>query len=230
MNTMTEAHNFAPLSENGRKLAPLIDHTQLKPDAPRSAIVKLCAEARFYGFASVCIHPCMVKLAVAELCGSGVKVCTVAGFPLGAGTSEAKSFETADAVQNGAQEIDMVMNISALKSGDPEYVREDIRSIVRTARKKLVKVILETCLLTDEEKALACRLAVTAGAAFVKTSTGLACGGATVEDVRLLRRTVGPDFGVKASGSIKTTADALRMVEAGANRLGTSASVAIVTG
>ena len=220
---------FAPKSARGAAVAPLIDHTLLKPDLREADVVRLCAEARFYGFASVCVPPCRIALARRELIGFPVKAGTVVGFPMGFATAAAKAAEAADAVQNGADELDMVLCVTALKDGDAGHVRKDIRGVVAAAAGRTVKVILETCLLTDEEKVRACRLAVEAGAGFVKTSTGLAGGGATVEDVRLMRRTVGAACGVKASGGIRTLAVALALIEAGATRLGTSSGVAIVT-
>jgi len=210
-------------------LAAYIDHTLLKPEATEKDILKLTAEAAQYHFASVCIHPYWVKLAAKELAGTGVKVCTVIGFPLGATTSETKAFETKKAIEDGADEIDMVINIGALKSGDIEAVEADIRAVVEAAQGKLVKVIIETCLLTNEEKELACRLAVKAGAHFVKTSTGFSTGGATIEDVKLMRQTVGDKAGVKASGGIHTKAEAEAMIEAGATRIGASSGVKIVS-
>lgn len=211
-------------------IAALIDHTLLKPEATRSDIEKLCAEARRYRFASVCVNPCWVPLAVAEVAGSGVKVCTVAGFPLGAGSTEIKRSETEVAVRVGAQEIDMVINIGALRSGDDETAKLDIQAVVETAHRRgaIVKVILETALLDDRQKAIACALASMAGADFVKTSTGFGPAGATVEDVALLRRAVGSEMGVKAAGGIRTLEDLKRMVAAGATRIGTSASVKII--
>ncbi|WP_046721566.1 deoxyribose-phosphate aldolase [Heyndrickxia coagulans] len=210
-------------------LAAYIDHTLLKPEATEKDILKLTAEAAQYHFASVCIHPYWVKLAARELAGTGVKVCTVIGFPLGATTAETKAFETKKAIEDGADEIDMVINIGALKSGDIEAVEADIRAVVEAAQGKLVKVIIETCLLTNEEKELACRLAVKAGAHFVKTSTGFSTGGATIEDVKLMRQTVGDKAGVKASGGIHTKAEAEAMIEAGATRIGASSGVKIVS-
>ncbi|UZH05709.1 deoxyribose-phosphate aldolase [Heyndrickxia coagulans] len=210
-------------------LAAYIDHTLLKPEATEKDILKLTAEAAQYHFASVCIHPYWVKLAAKELAGTGVKVCTVIGFPLGATTSETKAFETKKAIEDGAEEMDMVINIGALKSGDIEAVEADIRAVVEAAQGKLVKVIIETCLLTNEEKELACRLSVKAGAHFVKTSTGFSTGGATVEDVKLMRQTVGDKAGVKASGGIHTKAEAEAMIEAGATRIGASSGVKIVS-
>ncbi|AEH54653.1 MULTISPECIES: deoxyribose-phosphate aldolase [Heyndrickxia] len=210
-------------------LAAYIDHTLLKPEATEKDILKLTAEAAQYHFASVCIHPYWVKLAARELAGTGVKVCTVIGFPLGATTAETKAFETKKAIGDGADEIDMVINIGALKSGNTEAVEADIRAVVEAAQGKLVKVIIETCLLTNEEKELACRLSVKAGAHFVKTSTGFSTGGATVEDVKLMRQTVGDKAGVKASGGIHTKAEAEAMIEAGATRIGASSGVKIVS-
>jgi len=219
------------------ELAGRIDQTLLKPVATEADIVKLCAGARRYQFASVCVNSSFVPLVAKELAGTPVKVCSVVGFPLGAMATEAKAFETREAVLNGAAEIDMVMNIGLLKSGRHDLVREDIRRVVEAAREAgqsrglsavPVKVILETCYLTDEEKVLACRLAEEAGAAFVKTSTGFGSGGATVADVRLMRQTVGDRLGVKASGGIRSLEDALAMLEAGATRLGTSSGEAIV--
>lgn len=210
-------------------LAAYIDHTLLKPEATEKDILKLTAEAAQYHFASVCINPYWVKLATRELAGTGVKVCTVIGFPLGATTAETKAFETKKAIGDGADEIDMVINIGALKSGNTEAVEADIRAVVEAAQGKLVKVIIETCLLTNEEKELACRLAVKAGAHFVKTSTGFSTGGATIEDVKLMRQTVGDKAGVKASGGIHTKAEAEAMIEAGATRIGASSGVKIVS-
>lgn len=213
-----------------RALAGMIDHTLLKPEATEAEIRALCAEARTHGFFSVCVNPANVALAARELAGSSVAVCTVVGFPLGATTSEAKAFETRDAIANGAREIDMVLNVGALKSGQRDRVLADIRAVVTAAGEVPVKVILETALLTDDEKIMACQAAKEAGAAFVKTSTGFSKGGATVEDIRLMRRTVGPDMGVKASGGVRDFATASAMAEAGATRLGASSSVAIITG
>jgi len=209
----------------------LIDHTLLKPDATEEQIRQLCAEAREYGFASVCINPAWVSLAAQELAGSEVKVCTVIGFPLGATTPTTKAIEARDAIANGAQEIDMVINVGALKSGDDELVLRDVEAVVAAARDRaLVKVILETALLTKEEIVKACLLAKRAGADFVKTSTGFGGGGATVEDIALMRETVGEQMGVKASGGIRDRQTAEAMVAAGATRIGASASVAIATG
>lgn len=207
-----------------------IDHTLLKQDATKEQILKLVEEAKYYEFASVCVNPTWVSLAAKELAESVVKVCTVIGFPLGANTPAVKAFETKDAIANGADEIDMVINVGALKSGDVDLVETDIRAVVEAANGTLVKVIIETCLLTDEEKIVACQLAQKAGADFVKTSTGFSTGGATVTDVALMRQTVGPDMGVKASGGARSLADAQAFVEAGATRIGTSSGVAIVEG
>lgn len=211
-------------------IAKLIDHTLLKPDATRAELVKLCEEARTHRFASVCINTTWVTLAVELLKGSGVMTICVVGFPLGAATSRAKAAETREAIQNGAAEIDMVINLGLLKGGDHDAVYDDIRAVVEAAQGRPVKVILETHLLTREQKVAACALSKAAGAAFVKTSTGFSGGGATAEDIALMRAVVGPDMGVKASGGVRTAEDARKMVAAGANRLGASASVAIVTG
>lgn len=212
------------------ELARKIDHTLLKPDATRAGIEKLCSEAREYNFWSVCINPWYVAYAAGLLRGSQTRVCTVIGFPLGATSTFSKAAETRDAVAAGADEIDMVINVGALKDGLTDIVRRDIEAVVEAAGGKLVKVILETALLSDEEKVLACRLSEAAGAGFVKTSTGFGTGGATVEDIRLMRATVSPHIGVKASGGVRTRESALEMVAAGATRLGVSAGVAIVTG
>lgn len=213
-------------------IAPLIDHTLLKADARREDIIKLAEEAKTYGFASVCVNPGFVSTAYEVLKDTPqVKVCTVIGFPLGANTPEVKAFETKDAIANGATEVDMVINISALKDGNDDYVAADIKAVVDAAKgKALTKVIIETCLLTEEEKVRACKLAVQAGADFVKTSTGFSTGGATKEDIALMRKTVGPDVGVKASGGVRSAEDALVMIEAGASRIGTSGGVAIAKG
>jgi deoxyribose-phosphate aldolase len=210
----------------------LIDHTLLKPDATSDQIVKLCTEAREYGFASVCVNPYWVPVTVQELLGCAVKTCTVIGFPLGANVTPTKIFEAGKALRSGALEIDMVMNIGALRSGDLAAVLADIRGVAEETHSggAILKVILETCLLTDEQKVTACRLSVDAGADFVKTSTGFSTGGATVEDVALMRATVGPNIGVKASGGVRSLTDLKRMVDAGATRIGTSSGVAIVAG
>ena len=211
-------------------LAKLIDHTLLKPEATRDEVVKLCDEARKYHFASVCVNTTWVPLCKSLLAGSGVMVCTVVGFPLGAMLPTAKAYEARDAVRAGAQEVDMVINIGALKSKDYETVFEDISRVVKASAPAAVKVILETSALTQEEKIIASSLSKLGGAAFVKTSTGFGKGGATVEDVALMRKIVGPDLGVKASGGVRTAEDVVKMAQAGANRIGASASVAIVTG
>lgn len=211
-------------------IARLIDHTLLKPDATRAELVKLCQEAATHKFASVCINTMWVPLAFELLKGSGVMTICVVGFPLGAATSRAKAAETREAIQNGAAEIDMVVNLGLLKGGDHDAVYDDIRAVVEAAQGRPVKVILETHLLTRDQKVAACALSRAAGAAFVKTSTGFSGGGATAEDIALMRAVVGPDMGVKASGGVRTADDARKMVAAGASRLGASASVAIVTG
>ncbi|MGB9593940.1 MAG: deoxyribose-phosphate aldolase [Anaerolineae bacterium] len=211
-------------------IASLIDHTLLKPEATPEQIAQLCAEAREYRFASVCVNPVYVKLAWDLLKGSRVKVCSVVGFPLGATPPEVKAFEAQQAIRDGASEIDMVIHIGALKAGDDDLVEQDIAAVVKTchAGGALCKVILETCYLTEDEKIRGCILAKRAGADFVKTSTGFGPGGATAEDVALMRRTVGPDMGVKAAGGIRTLEALQRMVAAGANRIGASASVKIM--
>lgn len=207
----------------------LIDHTALKPNTNKESILKLIAEAKTYDFASVCVNPCWVALAHQELKNTDVKVCTVIGFPLGANTTEVKVFETKDAIEKGAQEIDMVINIAMLKDKEYDYVENEIHQIVEVAKDKaIVKVIIEACLLTDEEKIKACELSQKAGADFVKTSTGFSTGGATVHDVALMRKTVGTDMGVKASGGVHTHEEALAMIEAGANRIGASAGVKLL--
>ncbi|RME48939.1 MAG: deoxyribose-phosphate aldolase [Caldilineae bacterium] len=213
-----------------RELAQYIDHTLLKPDATVEQISRLCHEALKYGFAAVCVNPSYVRLAAQLLKGSPVKVCTVVGFPLGATSPEVKSYEAQQAINDGATEIDMVINIGALKSGNDELVERDIATVTRTAHNggAICKVILETALLTDAEKIRACQLAKKAGADFVKTSTGFGGGGATVHDVALMRQVVGPAMGVKASGGIKGFEAARQMIAAGATRLGASAGVKIV--
>ncbi|MCM3089121.1 deoxyribose-phosphate aldolase [Bhargavaea ginsengi] len=212
-------------------VASMIDHTLLKPEVTKEQIAELCAEAKEYSFASVCVNPYWVETAAGELSGTDVKVCTVIGFPLGASTKETKAFETKDAIEKGAQEIDMVLNIGALKSGDEETVEADIRAVVEAAAgKAIVKVIIEACLLTNDEKIIACRLSKNAGADFVKTSTGFSTGGATVEDVALMRLTVGEDMGVKASGGVRSLEDLQNMAEAGATRIGASSGVKIMQG
>ena len=212
------------------KLNKYIDHTLLKPDASQEQIETLIEEAKKYDFASVCVNPTWVSFAAQALKATDVKVCTVIGFPLGANTPELKAFETSDAIQNGANEIDMVINIGALKSRNFDLVERDIRAVVEAAKGTLVKVIIETCLLTDDEKVRACQLAQKAGADFVKTSTGFSTGGATVADVALMRKTVGPDMGVKASGGARSYEDALAFIKAGATRIGASSGVAIMEG
>ncbi|MBQ8032901.1 MAG: deoxyribose-phosphate aldolase [Elusimicrobiaceae bacterium] len=210
--------------------AKLIDHTLLKPAATQAQIEHLCNEARTYGFASVCVNPYWVKFAKKQLKGSGVKVCTVIGFALGATTSAVKAFEAQQAVKDGADELDMVLNIGALKSGDTATVLKDIRAVRKACPGKILKVILETCELTDPEKVTACQLAAKAGADFVKTSTGFSSGGATVEDVALLRKSIPAQMQVKASGGVRTWADFKKMTSAGATRIGTSGGVRIVEG
>ena len=211
-------------------IAALIDHTILKPEATRADVIKVCREARQYNFASVCVNPYWVPLVRAELTGSPVKVCTVVGFPLGATSTEAKVAEAAAALRAGAQEIDMVINVGALRSGDHEAVKLDIQQVVKVSHeaKAIVKVILETALLDDSQKAVACTLTKLAGADFVKTSTGFGPSGATAHDIALMRSVVGPEMGVKASGGIRTLQDVQAMKAAGASRIGASASVKIV--
>ena len=210
--------------------ASYIDHTLLKPEATKEQIVTLCAEAKQYGFASVCVNPTWIETAVSELAGAVSKVCTVIGFPLGASTSEVKAFETKNAIAKGAGEIDMVLNIGALKGADYEAVLHDIKAVVDAANGTLVKVIIETCLLTEAEKIKACELAVEAGADYVKTSTGFSTGGATPTDVTLMRKTVGSERGVKASGGVRSLEDLKAMIEAGATRIGASSGVKIMQG
>lgn len=211
-------------------MARLIDHTLLKPEATREEVVQLCTEAKQHHFASVCVNTTWVPLCKALLAGTDVIVCSVVGFPLGAMTPAAKAYEAREAVRQGAREIDMVINIGALKSKDYETVFEDICRVVKASAPAGVKVILETSALSHEEKIIGCAMSKLAGAAFVKTSTGFGKGGATVEDVQLMRSIVGSELGVKASGGVRTPEDALRMAQAGANRIGASASVGIVTG
>jgi deoxyribose-phosphate aldolase len=213
------------MSEN---MAGYIDHTLLKPEATEAQIEELCREAIKYSFYSVCINPSYVKIAAKSLQGSAVRICCVIGFPLGATTTAVKAFEAAEAVENGAAEIDMVIHIGALKDQREEYVMSDIAAVVKAAAGCPVKVIIETGLLTEDEKVLACKLAKKAGASYVKTSTGFGPGGATVADVLLMRETVGPDLGVKASGGVRDLDAALQMIEAGATRIGTSSGVSIV--
>lgn len=214
-----------------QNVAGLIDHTLLKADATKDQVTVICTEAKEHHFASVCVNPTWVKYSSEQLQGSDVKVCTVIGFPLGANTPETKAFEVKNAIENGAHEVDMVINIGALKDKDDELVERDIRAVVAAATgKALTKVIIETSLLTEEEKIRACELAVKAGADFVKTSTGFSTGGATPEDIALMRKTVGPDLGVKASGGVRNTEDANKVIEAGATRIGASAGVSIING
>lgn len=211
-------------------LASMIDHTALKPETTQELIRELCSEAKTYSFAAVCIHPGWVERAAKLLVDTDVKVCTVIGFPHGATTTNTKVFETEDAIKNGASEIDMVCQIGALKSGDDNAVFSDISAIVNVAADKAtVKVIIESALLSDSEKRRVCELAVKAGADYVKTSTGFASGGATAEDIALMRQVVGPDIGIKAAGGIRDRKTAETMIEAGANRIGASSSVNIVT-
>jgi len=219
-----------PSHLTGQAVARMIDHTNLRPEATHDQIVQLCREAREFAFAAVCVNACYVALAASQLAGSTVKVASVVGFPLGATLTSVKKFEAAEALRLGAREIDMVLNIGALKSGDRELVSSDIRQVAEAAysTSALLKVILETGLLTDEEKRLACKLCVEAGADFVKTSTGFLVGGATTADVALMRSAVGPTIGVKASGGIRTAADCQAMIAAGANRIGTSSGVKII--
>ena len=220
------------LTRDTGSLAASIDHTLLKPDATLAEIDELCAEALEFHFASVCVNGVHVRRCAEILAGSDVAVCTVIGFPLGAMAPEVKAYEARRALEDGATEIDMVQNVGALKSGDDEFVRRDIAAVAETVHRfgATLKVILETCLLTDEQKARAARIAKLAGADYVKTSTGFSKGGATVEDVAILRRAVGPTLGVKASGGVRTADDARAMLAAGATRLGASASVAIAKG
>ncbi|MFP4687875.1 MAG: deoxyribose-phosphate aldolase [bacterium] len=212
------------------EVAGYIDHTMLNPDVTRDEIVQLCEEARDYGFASVCINPSWVSLCNDLLRGTDVKVCTVIGFPLGATTTATKVQETREAIANGADEIDMVMNVGALKEGDTEFVRRDIAAVKEATGNRVLKVILETGLLSDSQKAEACRLCKEAGADFVKTSTGFGPGGAKMNDIALMRRIVGGEMGVKASGGVHNFQEAVDMISAGASRIGASAGVAIVSG
>ena len=214
-----------------KQLASMIDHTVLKPDAKEEDIRKLCEEAIEYGFATVCVNPCYVPMAKHLLQDSNVGITTVIGFPLGANTITTKTAEAEEAIENGATEVDMVINIGALKDKKYDYIRDEIKAVVHTVNKRaVVKVIIETSLLTDEEKEKACLLAKEAGADFVKTSTGFSGGGATKEDIELMRRTVGDTMGVKASGGVRTRQDAEALIKAGATRIGASASVAIIKG
>lgn len=211
-----------------KTIAAMIDHTLLKPEATPAQIEKLCAEAAEYHFASVCVNPVYIPLAARLLKGTGVKVCCVVGFPLGAIAPEQKAAEAASCAAMGAEELDMVIHVGAAKAGDWALVQRDIEGVVKAAAGHTVKVIIETCLLTDEEKVRACEAAKAAGAHFVKTSTGFSTGGATTHDIALMRKTVGPEMGVKASGGIRDYETAMAMIEAGANRIGASAGIAIV--
>jgi deoxyribose-phosphate aldolase len=206
-----------------------IDHTILKPETTNVQVIQVCNEAKQFDFASVCINSCFTKLVAEQLRGSDVKCCSAIGFPLGANSTEVKVFEAGDAIKNGAQEIDMVINVGAIKSGDFTYVEKEIKAVVKVAKDKaLVKIILETCLLTNEEIVKVCQIAKNVGANFVKTSTGFNSAGATVEHIALMRKTVGPSMGVKASGGIRTLQSALDMIKAGATRIGSSAGVTII--
>ena len=215
---------------NNSELARYIDHTLLKANATKEAILATCEEAKAYHTASVCVNGCWAKTVHEALAGTGIKTCCVVGFPLGAMSTAAKAFETAEAVKDGAEEIDMVINIGYLKGGMTQEAQDDIAAVVKAAHAggAIVKVIIETCLLTEEEKVLACELSKAAGADFVKTSTGFSTAGATTQDIALMRKTVGPDFGVKASSGIKTLKGALSLVNAGTNRLGTSSGIALL--
>ena len=209
-------------------IAGMIDHTLLKAAATSADIKKICAEAREYKFASVCVNSCYAKLVTEQLAGTGVKTCCVVGFPLGAMSTEAKAYEAKCAVADGAGEIDMVVNVGALKEGNDQFVEDDIRAVVESSKPAMFKVIIETCLLTDEEKVRACELSEKAGAAFVKTSTGFSTGGANAHDVALMKKTVGDRLQVKASGGIHTPAEAQELIEAGADRIGASNGVALL--
>ena len=214
---------------NAKELAKYIDHTLLKPDASAAQILKICDEAKQYGFASVCVNPSRIALVADALKGTDVTPCCVVGFPFGAIPTESKAAETAVAVKNGAREVDMVIDIGAAKDGNWDYVQADIAGVKAACGAAKLKVIIEACLLTDDEKVKACLAAKAAGADFVKTSTGFSKGGATAEDVALMRRTVGPEMGVKASGGVHNRAEALAMIEAGATRIGASSGIAIVS-
>lgn len=211
-----------------KTIASMIDHTLLKPEATPAQVEKLCAEAAEYHFASVCVNPVYIPLAARLLDGTGVKVCCVVGFPMGAIAPEQKAAEAASCAAMGAEELDMVIHVGAAKAGDWALVQRDIAGVVKAAAGRTVKAIIETCLLTDEEKVKACEAAKAAGADFVKTSTGFSTGGATTHDIALMRKTVGPEMGVKASGGIRDYATAMAMIEAGANRIGASAGIEIV--
>lgn len=208
------------------QIAKFIDHTLLKPEATEQQVIKICEEARQYSFASVCVNPCYTKLVASKLKGSSVKTCVVIGFPLGANTSKVKAFEAKEAVANGAEEVDMVINVGEMKAGNYLYVEADIKAVCDAVKgKALTKVIIETCLLTDEEKVKVCQLAVSAGAEFVKTSTGFNASGANVSDIALMRKTVGKNIGVKASGGIRSYDAAISLINAGASRIGASAGI-----
>ncbi|MDF2523514.1 MAG: deoxyribose-phosphate aldolase [Clostridiales bacterium] len=211
-----------------KTMASMIDHTILKAGATKEQIVEICSQAKEYNFASVCVSPCFVKLAAKELKDSKVKVCTVIGFPLGANSTQVKAFEAKKAVEEGAHEVDMVIQVGALKEGDFKYVQNDISEVVKASEGAHIKVIIETCYLTDEEKIKTCEIAKKAGANFVKTSTGFGTGGATASDIELMRKTVGDELGVKASGGVRSLQEALVMIKAGANRIGTSSGVSIL--
>ncbi|MBZ9609628.1 deoxyribose-phosphate aldolase [Clostridium estertheticum] len=213
------------------RIEQYIDHTLLKQEACEDQIIKVCSEAKEYGFASVCANAYYASLVRKELEGSNVKTCIVVGFPLGATTKEVKAFEAKQAIENGAQEIDMVVNVGAIKSNKFDVVKDEIKAVVGACKGyALVKVIIETCLLTDAQKVRVCQIAKEAGADFVKTSTGFSTGGATIHDVKLMRETVGAEMGVKASGAVRTAEDAKAVIEAGASRVGASSSIAIVQG
>ena len=216
------------MSEQNINYAKYIDNTLLKQDASKEAITKLCLESVNYGFKSVCVNPAYVSYCATLLEASDVLVCTVIGFPLGANTTKVKVLETKNAIKNGADEIDMVINVSKLKDKEDQYVLDEIKAIKKACGKRTLKVIIETCLLTNEEKVRACKLSKEAGADFVKTSTGFSFGGATVNDVKLMRETVGENMGVKASGGVKTREDFLKMIEAGATRIGTSSGAKLL--
>ena len=232
MSNEATVHTGTAQPAEPANIASFIDHTLLKPEASEADVLKVCAEAAEYGFKSVCVNPIWVKTVTTALKGSGVLACSVVGFPLGATPTDVKSFEARGAVLDGADEVDMVINIAAARAGDKGALVEDIAAVAETvhAGGAILKVIIETALLTDEQKVLACQAAVEAGADFVKTSTGFNGGGATVQDVGLMRRTVGPDLGVKASGGVRSLADAQAMIAAGATRIGASSGIAIVKG
>jgi len=232
MSNEATIHAGAADTAGPADIASYIDHTLLKPEASEEDVLKVCAEAAEYGFKSVCVNPIWVKKVTTALKGSGVLTCSVVGFPLGATPTDVKSFEARGAVLDGADEVDMVINIAAARAGDKGALMDDITAVAETvhAGGAILKVIIETALLTDEQKVLACQAAVESGADFVKTSTGFNGGGATVEDVALMRRTVGPDLGVKASGGVRSLADAQAMIAAGATRIGASSGIAIVKG